>query len=163
MNKEQWLPINGFDNYEVSNLGQVRNKKTNRILKQAHQNSGYSIVSLRRGGTTKTYAIHRLVMEAFNPRQDANKLDVNHKDWNKLNNKLDNLEWTTRSENLLHGSGPTELKILESMLTNAIKFALHEWYDRLLTAKCTKETFTEKVVTEAIQNAAEFYNEQQIY
>lgn len=165
-NKEQWLPIIGYNKYEVSNKGQVRNIKTKRILKQAHGNTGYSFVSLRRDGTTKTYSIHRLVMEAFDPRPDADRMDVNHKDWNKLNNNLENLEWTTRKENLLHGSGPTELRVLESMLHNAMKAALHEWYGKLLSAKCTKEAFTERVVAQAIQDATEFYNEtheEQIY
>lgn len=157
--KEQWLPIVGYDKYEVSNKGQVRNKKTGRILKQAYQNSGYTIVALRRDGKTKTYSIHRLVMETFEPRPDADHLDVNHKDWDKTNNNLDNLEWVTRKVNLLYGSGPNELKILESMLHNAIKAALHQWYNKLLSAKCTKECFTERVVEQAISDATKFYNE----
>lgn len=156
--KTQWLPIIGYDNYEVSNKGQVRNSKTLRVLKQSIQNSGYCIVSLSKKGKSKTYSVHRLVMEAFEPRPDANLYDVNHKDWNKMNNNLDNLEYTTRRDNILHGSGPNELRVLESMLTNAIKTSLHEWYNKLLTVRCTKETFTEKVVADAIQGAIEFYN-----
>lgn len=157
--KEQWLPIVGYDKYEVSDLGQIRNKKTGRILKQAHQNTGYTIVSLRKNNSTKTYSVHRLVMETFEPREDADKFDVNHKDWDKTNNHLSNLEWTTRKENLLHGSGPTELRILETMLCNSIKVALHNWYDKLLYAKCTKEAFTQRVVENSIEEATKFYNE----
>lgn len=159
MNTETWKTIVGYSNYEVSDKGQVRNKKTGRILKQAHQNTGYTIVSLRRDKKTKTYPIHRLVMEAFVPRPDADRLDVNHKDWDKTNNELSNLEWTTRSENLLHGSGPTELKVLESMLCNQLKAALHKWYYQLLSAKCTKQAFTDRVVAQAIEDATQFYND----
>lgn len=157
--KEQWKDIVGFSKYEVSNLGQIRNKKTGRILKQAHQNTGYTIVSLRRDGRTISHSVHRLVMEAFEPRPDADKYDVNHKDWDKTNNHLDNLEWTTRQENLIHGAGPTELRVLETMLHNSLKKALHDWYNKLLSAKCTKEAFTERVVYQAVEDATKFYQE----
>lgn len=157
--KETWKDIYNIPMYEVSDLGQVRNKKTGRILKQAHLNTGYTFVSLRNNNKTHSYSVHRLVLETFDPRPNADQLDVNHKDWDKLNNKLDNLEWTTRKQNLLYGSGPTELRVLETMLHNALKKALHEWYDRLLCAKCAKEAFTAKVVEQAIQGATEFYNE----
>ena len=156
---EEWKNIVNYDNYEVSNFGRIRNKNTKRILRTAVQNSGYTIVSLRRAGKTKTHAVHRLVLEAFNPISQAWTYEVNHIDWDKTNNTLENLEWVKRSENLLHGSGPTELKVLEAMLCNAIKSSLHKWYDMLLTAKCTKDAFTAEVVENAIAGATQLYNE----
>ena len=156
---EKWKQVIGYSNYEVSDKGNVRNTNTGRILKTAMQNSGYTIVSLRKNGKTKTVSIHRLVLEAFMPRPDADKYEVNHLDWDKTNNNLNNLVWVKRSENMLHGSVPNELKVLESMLCNAIKSSLHKWYDMLLSAKCTKEAFTEKVVEQAITDATKFYNE----
>ena len=158
-NTETWKPIFYYDNYEVSNTGKVRNKKTGRILKSTTSNSGYTMVCLSRRGKIKSISVHRLVMETFKPVQNMDELQVNHIDWDKTNNNLENLEWVTRQENLLHGAGPTELRTLETMLCNAIRKAVHDWYDRLLTTKCTKSMFTEKVIEKAMEEAIEFYND----
>jgi hypothetical protein len=98
---EVWKDISGYDKYEVSTFGNVRNKNTGRILKQANM-GGYYGVGLS-NKTTKTYPVHRLVALTFieNPE---NKLHVNHKDKNSLNNKLTNLEWNTAKENNIHKS-----------------------------------------------------------
>ena len=159
MEFEFFKPINGYDNYEVSNYGKVRNKKTGRILKGAMTNSGYMLVTLSQKGKIKSFSIHRLVMETFNPRPDMKTLDVNHIDWNKTNNRLENLEWTTHKDNLLYGSGPTELKRLESMLCNTIKHTLRQYYNELLNIHCTQEDFSNKVIEHAIINATQFYRE----
>jgi hypothetical protein len=98
---ELWNPIANYDNYEVSSFGNVRNKKTGKILKQTI-NSGYYCVGLS-NIKTKTYNVHRLVCEAF-IQNNENKQHVNHKDKNKLNNNLDNLEWMTPQENNIHRS-----------------------------------------------------------
>lgn len=159
---ETWKQIQEFNKYEVSDYGRIRNKKTMKVLIPGIQNSGYCMVSLRKDGKSYSRSIHRIVMETFNPIEHANKYDVNHKDWDKTNNRLDNLEWVTHSENLLHGSGPTELKVLEAMICNSIKAALHKWYDLLLTAKCTKEAFNEKIVMQAVEEAAKYFNKNNI-
>lgn len=158
MKNEIYKPIEGYDNYEVSNLGNVRNTKTGRVLSAAISNSGYSFVSLSKNSKSRTHSIHRLVLETFEPRDNMKELEVNHKDWDKTNNKLENLEWVTHQQNLLYGSGPTELRRLESILCNAIKVALHKFYDQLLTVKCTQEAFSSKVVEQAIIDATKFYN-----
>ena len=103
---EAWKTIESYENYEVSNLGNVRNKKTGRILK-ASSRGGYCFVGLS-GFKSKTKIVHRLVASAFldNPE---NKKHVNHKDKNGLNNKLSNLEWNTPKENNIHkSSGVTQ-------------------------------------------------------
>jgi len=99
--KEVWKDILNYNNYEVSTFGNVRNKKTGRILKPANR-GGYFVVGLS-NKLTKTFSIHRLVAETFieNPK---NKLQVNHKDKNGLNNHLSNLEWNTPKENNIHKS-----------------------------------------------------------
>jgi hypothetical protein len=98
---EVWRNVNNYENYEVSSLGNVKNKNTGRILKAAN-NGGYYCVGLS-NIKTKTFSVHRLVADAFieNPE---NKSDVNHKDKNSLNNSLSNLEWNTPKENNIHKS-----------------------------------------------------------
>lgn len=63
----------------------------------------YQIINLSKlDGSKRTFSVHRLVMMAFNPIKDMNELEVNHIDGNKKNNKLENLEWCTTSENQIH-------------------------------------------------------------
>jgi len=97
---EEWLPVNDYENYEVSSLGQVRNQKTKRILK-AGSNGGYLTVGLRQDGSSKSCSVHRLVALAFieNPE---NKAQVNHKDKVRSNNTVSNLEWVSPLENNIH-------------------------------------------------------------
>ncbi len=98
---EIWLPIEGFDNYEVSSNGRIRNVKTGRILKPIINSHGYCQVFLRRDNKQHQRAVHRLVADAFYDGVHSG-LDVNHDDGNKTNNFVGNLEWCTRSENILH-------------------------------------------------------------
>ena len=93
---EQWKKIEGFENYSVSNNGQVRNDKTGRILKTYKKPSGYIQVQI--GRKTVPKYIHRLVAHAFLPNE-SNKPQVNHKNGNKGDNRANNLEWVTASEN----------------------------------------------------------------
>lgn len=97
---EDWKTIAEFPNYDVSSLGNIRNNKTGKPLKICVK-AGYYHVGLVNDKNKKTPKVHRLVALAFieNPE---NKLEVNHKDKNKLNNSLSNLEWMTRRENNIH-------------------------------------------------------------
>jgi hypothetical protein len=105
--QEKWLTISVATNYEVSNLGNIRNKETGRVLKPYRSNSGtgYFMVDLidYSGGKRKKIKslIHRLVAFAFLPLISG-KDDINHKDGNKIENNKDNLEWVTHSENMKH-------------------------------------------------------------
>lgn len=96
---EEWTKIEDFENYEISNLGKVKNTKTGRILKTCSQN-GYVVAGLCKT-KVKTIPIHRLVAKAFIPNPE-NKAHVNHIDKNPLNNTVSNLEWNTPLENNLH-------------------------------------------------------------
>lgn len=98
---EEWKSVSGYEKYEVSSLGNVRNIKTKRILK-ASNTGGYYSISIT-NGKQKTISIHQLVAKAFIPNPE-NKLQVNHKDKNGLNNNLENLEWLTNRENSIHRS-----------------------------------------------------------
>jgi len=98
---EDWRTIENYDNYEVSSFGRIRNKSTSRILIN-NIKSGYFHNSIfNNEKKRKTLKVHRLVAQAFIPNLDT-KSDVNHKDKNKLNNNIENLEWMTRKENNMH-------------------------------------------------------------
>jgi len=98
---EVWKNIEGFENYEVSDLGNVRNVKNNKLLKGCKDKDGYLISTFRNNKIKKVLKFHRLVAIAFisNPE---NKPQVNHINGIKNDNCVDNLEWCTNSENQKH-------------------------------------------------------------
>lgn len=97
---EVWKKIPDYENYyEVSNLGQIRNLK-GELLKKI-DNKGYDVVYLKNKIFNRPIQVHRLVALVFIENKD-NKPIVNHKDGNKRNNCVDNLEWVTESENRKH-------------------------------------------------------------
>ena len=100
----EWRVIEEFPNYEVSDCGQVRNKKTGHILKQPINPYGYYYLNLCKNGKPQTFRVHRLVAEAFIPNPNNLPL-INHKDENKLNNNVDNLEWCDYLYNNTYGEG----------------------------------------------------------
>ena len=115
--EEIFKDVIGYEDYfKISNYGNLYSKRSNRLLKQNISNTGYYTVATKiggRNGTNKCFKIHRLVAEAFlNPPTEQqiywasttkyNKVLVNHKDGNKLNNHIDNLEWVTSAENTRH-------------------------------------------------------------
>jgi hypothetical protein len=92
-----WKQIAKYPNYEVSTEGEVRNSKTNKILKFFLAN-GYCNIKLYNEINRKHKSVHRLVALAFLPLVEG-KLFVDHIDRNKLNNNVSNLRWVTPSEN----------------------------------------------------------------
>ena len=94
-----WKEYPNLKKYMVSNTGEVKHKRTNRIL-QGSKVNGYRFVNLHRDNKTKKNClIHRIVAETF-LKNPENKPVVNHKDTNILNNHVDNLEWVTYKENM---------------------------------------------------------------
>lgn len=94
-----WEQIKDFPNYEVSDLGEVRNISLGIVLTAYDNGLGYFQVKLRNSTTKATKYVHRLVAEAFLPNTNP-KLEVHHKDHDKANNRLENLSWVTKSENI---------------------------------------------------------------
>ena len=87
--------------YLINEDGKVYNLKTKRYLKGHLENTGYISVNLNIDNKKKNYALHRLVAQTFLENPD-NLPIVNHKDGNKLNNNVENLEWVTQSQNRIH-------------------------------------------------------------
>lgn len=112
LNNEIWKKIKGYEQYEISNKGRVRNMSTyhksfkEHILAQQPQSNGKYLTVRLVGNSTnksksKTLRVHRLVAEAFIPNP-LNLPQVNHKDKNTFNNNISNLEWCTCSKNHKH-------------------------------------------------------------
>lgn len=93
--------IDGFSNYIVTSEGHVVNENTGKCLKPRIVTGGYLGVTLSKGGKSYHKRLHRLIAEAFVPNPDG-KPEVNHIDGDKQNNRADNLEWCTKSENMNH-------------------------------------------------------------
>lgn len=105
--KEVWKPITyqGWEDlYEISSLGRLRNRKTQEIRKLCVDNAGYLYCTINRNGKTKWISIHRAVALVFidNP---SGLPCVNHKDENKFNNNVENLEWCDWRYNCNYGTG----------------------------------------------------------
>ena len=112
---EIYKDIKGYENeYQVSNLGNVKSLKRNIILKP-DINDNYKRVTLCQNGETKRISVHRLVATAFinNP---LNKPHINHIDNNPNNNDVNNLEWCTHSENMIHAHNQGRLANVEASL-----------------------------------------------
>lgn len=134
---EEWKDIIGVEeHYQVSNKGRVKNKHTGNILKPSCNSGGYEHVELRYG-YNKDELVHRLVAKMFLPNPN-NFNQVNHKDENKRNNDVLNLEWCNAKYNTNYGIGSLQrnqriiqfdlngnaLKIWESMKDACISLGL---------------------------------------
>lgn len=97
----KWSIISDYPGYSISDQGQVRNNVTGRILKNCTLNTGYQQVVLCDAEGHHRKAVHRLVAKEFVDNPRGCEL-VNHIDGNKSNNRFDNLEWCTQSENMQH-------------------------------------------------------------
>ena len=120
---ETFVEIEGFEKYEVSNLGRVRNIKSGRILKPHLNHNGYLKHHLYKHNKLKELFLHRIIAIAFidNPEE---KPQVNHIDENKLNNDLSNLEWCTERENVIHGTRTK--RVAEKLSQKVIQLDLND-------------------------------------
>ena len=132
--REKWKVIEGFSKYLISNTGRVKNIVELRDLK-FYNSKGYSKIELvNDSNQDKKVFVHRLVAINFIPNP-SNKPQVNHIDGNKKNNRVENLEWCTQSENMKHAF-KTGLSVslkgedaFNSKMTDDKVLLLREMYD----------------------------------
>jgi hypothetical protein len=154
---EIWKNIPNFDLYQASNYGNIKNIKKNKILKLSLINSYYSISLYNNDNKRLCKRVHYLIASTFlqNPE---NKLTINHKDHNTINNSLDNLEWYTQKEQNNHKNKVSSEKqklissrkiILQNIITNnevlfdTMVDACKYIYDNNIELFETYKTFTE--------------------
>lgn len=102
-----WTKIPNYDGfYEINEQGQIRSNYFSppKIMTASLDKDGYLIIGLVKNGIRKTHKVHRLVLETFSPVENADLMTVNHKDENKQNNTLSNLEWLSQKDNCNYGT-----------------------------------------------------------
>ena len=159
---EEWLPIVGYEGlYKVSDFGRIMRTKDmpgtfdGKILKTHLNRGGYQTLNIYKNGKRHIFTVHRLVMEAFvSIRPDD--MQVNHKDGDKTNNHLDNLEYVTISENHRHAFR-IGLKSQRGDSASNRKLSVKDVYDiRKLLPEETQESIAKRfnVCRAAIGNIA---------
>lgn len=108
--REEWKIIPDYEKYEASELGQIRNKRTKKIKTLVRSGNGYIHINLYRGNELHQELVHRLIAKTFLPNPNNYK-EVNHKDGNITNNKVENLEWCDRTYNIWNSRLKGEIEI----------------------------------------------------
>ena len=120
---ETFVKIDGFEKYEVSNLGKIRNIKSGKILKPQLDRDGYLRLCLYENNKRKNLFLHRIIATTFIDNPEG-KPCVNHIDENKLNNDLRNLEWCSVRENMIHGTRTK--RVAEKLSQKVIQLDLND-------------------------------------
>lgn len=127
--EEIWKDIRGYEGlYQVSNLGRV--KRENKLLRLNTNTYGYKHITLSKNNVQKTAVIHKLVADAFieNPHS---KPQINHKDGNKENNTVANLEWVTQGDNNRHAVKTMLRKSKKILLVDGDDNTIREFNNRM--------------------------------
>lgn len=102
LNLDNFVLIKGYTHYLIDEKGNIYSLSRNKLLKPIKNKDGYYRVCLCENNVRHYRFVHRLVALQFIPIENPELLVVNHKDGNKINNNVDNLEWVTSRENTLH-------------------------------------------------------------
>jgi len=127
--EEEWRQIENYPDYFISNLGNVYSDRTHKLLKPVLQRDGYTRIALRNENGPRLFHIQRLVLEAFTGRHDD--LEANHINHIRDDNRLVNLEWVTRSENIRDttSSHGYEFTFIETLPEGSIPFTSYGNHD----------------------------------
>jgi len=171
--EEIWKEVEGYEGYyEVSNLGNVRSysnraggvTKYPKILKIDKANTGYGCVALTRNRKVKRTPVHRLVAKAFIPNPN-NYPCVNHKDENRLNNHVDNLEWCTHLYNVRYSKVWEKGNKTKTLIKckNAPKAVIGKYNDEVVIrfsslTEARKNGYQSRHIMECINGKKETYN-----
>lgn len=123
---EAWKLLKDYPNYMISDRGNVKNIKTDRIINKTYQKSGHTIVCLSNKGKIRTIGVARLMLETFKPRENTSTLSVVFKDNDKRNCILDNIEWSEEGYINRHKKIPKDIKELKNKLLSIID----EWAEQ---------------------------------
>lgn len=170
MKKEYWKPVVGYEGlYEVSNWGRVKSMNYNhtgkeKILKPGTNNRGYLYVVLWKNNKQKHFLIHRLVAEAFLEIPEELKqyigtvyLQVNHKDENKKNNNVENLEFCDRTYNVNYGTRNERIALTKSkpvLQYDLERNFIREWPS---TMECGRNGFNQGAVAACCRGELKTY------
>lgn len=127
--EEIWKDIRGYEGlYQVSDLGRVR--RGNKLLHLNTNTYGYKHITLCKNNVPKTVVVHKLVADAFieNPQS---KPQINHKDGNKENNTVANLEWVTQGDNNRHAIKTKLRKARKILLVDGEDNTIREFNNRM--------------------------------
>lgn len=152
-----WKIIEEFKNYEINEKGQVRNIKSLKILSQSLSTKGYYQINI----ANKSRRTHRLLAIAFieNP---FSLETVNHKDGNKLNNSLENLEWVSRGDNVKHSREVLKLIPIpysKSNKTHHLKNKTGKDSNKGIKIKAIFQDLTEQIYGSAYEAGRELFND----
>ena len=154
---ETWKDIYGYESiYKISNFGTIIRTSNNKCIKSFITEKGYVKIRLHKNGKCSKFLVHRLLMIAFVDKP-INKHDVNHMNGIKTDNRLDNLEWCTRQENIIHSfknglsirsknAGKKQIRVID--LSNSFVYnSISELADKL---NMSKSTLTRKIKNQKI-------------
>lgn len=162
---EVWKDLKFYeDKYEISNFGNVRDKQSKRLKKSTTKDNGYIVYSFWINGRTKQEYAHRLVALTFIP--NPNDLpQVNHKDENKQNNRVDNLEWCTPQYNNTYGTARSR-SVATQIKTGNYARAKQRWIDNnpsKVNPKTrgrnaySKKVMCDNLIFDCVKSCAEYY------
>jgi hypothetical protein len=140
----KFVKIKSHPDYEISETGIIRKIKTMAIKSQYLNDHGYYMVSIRYGKISKPYRVHRLIAETFIPNTE-NKSNINHINGIKTDNSINNLEWCTQKENMIHAFNTglvnnTGIKNGMAVLNEKLVLEIKE----LLKTKLSKQKIADK-------------------
>jgi hypothetical protein len=131
-----WKVVENYENYEVSTDGEIKSVRSGRILNGGINGSGYQYLKLTNRKISKSVSAHKIVMEHFgSPKPDGDHI-IDHIDGNKTNNKIDNLQWISISENTekYYNNYEKKKKVLE---LHAAGYKVKQIKDVVGLADCT--------------------------